>query len=340
MAGTLTRQPYRWATGISCFGKVSCRTFATLPIASSFAPVDLDAFRRDVFLPERLFHFKNNTTVNTEDKLPAATKWFDDGLRTFSPYMQEFYEWPFPYELIVPSPDSRKAVAAFRDWLLQSSEVMDPILAGVIEPVLAEADRRTFHQLYAPLKLLHKALEFNKIQRSSSSSSSGPQALMQLYIAQSLLSDLPDALLKDLPTPDIVLHAGKGDVYSSSIWLGTEPTYTPLHRDPNPNLFCQLHSSKVLRLLPPTLGEKLFFQVQARIRQQANSRIRNVQMMEGKEREELHRAVWQPDEPLEGLHEVAVQPGDALYIPKGWWHSVKSLGSGGGLNASANWWFR
>jgi len=35
---------------------------------------------------------------------------------------------------------------------------------------------------------------------------------------------------------------------------------------------------------------------------------------------------------------VEVSPGDALFIPKGWWHSIKSVGIG--VTASVNWWFR
>jgi hypothetical protein len=41
------------------------------------------------------------------------------------------------------------------------------------------------------------------------------------------------------------------------------------------------------------------------------------------------------------IWETTLSPGDALYIPKGWYHSVRSLGSTStGINASANWWFR
>jgi hypothetical protein len=217
--------------------------------------------------------------------------------------------------------------------LSSSQNMADQVLAGILEPALAEAEHHSFFQLYAPLELLVKALEFN----AKSTANSRPPIL--LYVAQSSLSDLPQPLQDDLPTPELVKSAGKGDVYSSSLWLGTEPTYTPLHRDPNPNLFCQIHSSKVVRLLPPSFGEQLFIQVQARIHQQANSRIRSSEMMEGKEREELHRAVWEPDETGQ-FFEAELDAGDSLFIPKGWWHSVKSKASEGGLNGSVNWWFR
>lgn len=59
-------------------------------------------------------------------------------------------------------------------------------------------------------------------------------------------------------------------------------------------------------------------------------------MMEGRERELLHRAVWEDD----SIDEVLLNPKDALFIPKGWWHSVASNNEDGELNVSANWWFR
>ncbi|TQS32540.1 hypothetical protein Golomagni_07139 [Golovinomyces magnicellulatus] len=232
------------------------------------------------------------------------------------------------------SPQKQEAIESFRDWLSQTGDMTDQILAGILQASMTEAPDGRFFQLHAPLQLLSKALEFNTHQISQN------KDVVELYIAQSSLSDLPEELRGDLATPELVLKAGKGDVYSSSIWLGTEPTYTPLHRDPNPNLFCQLHGEKVVRLLPPTQGEILFFEVQVRIDRNANSRIRTTEMMEGTEREVLHDAVWKLEEAPDQMCEVALEPGDALFIPQGWWHSVKSVAAMGGLNASVNWWFR
>ncbi|EJP67934.1 Lysine-specific demethylase 8 [Beauveria bassiana D1-5] len=212
--------------------------------------------------------------------------------------------------------------------------MQDQIIAGILHSTLADSAGDRFFQLFAPLKLLHKALEFNQLRKASGEST------VELYIAQSLLADLPTRLQQDVPTPTLVLEAGKGDVYSSSIWLGTEPTYTPLHRDPNPNLFCQLHNQKVVRLLPPQLGEKLYLQVQVQLRLQGSSRMRGVEMMEGEERKVLQEAVWEPETPIEEMCEAELDAGDALFIPEGWWHSVKSSGASGDLNGSVNWWFR
>lgn len=203
----------------------------------------------------------------------------------------------------------------------------------------------------APLALLDAAIKFN-LERAHN-------GVRKLYVAQAPLNDLPKELQDDLPVPRIVQGAGKGDIYDSSIWLGLEPTYTPLHRDPNPNLFIQLCGDKVVRLLPPASGDQIFRDVQYRLGHSfhVNSRLRGPEMMDGPERDLMYKAVWHRDglgyrqAPAgmvvadQGLsrskmQETSLKPGDALFIPKGWWHSVTSKDEGGRLNASVNWWFR
>ncbi|KAH7157673.1 hypothetical protein B0J13DRAFT_176032 [Dactylonectria estremocensis] len=336
----LTTQPRPW---IRHLRKLTCRQLSTL-LPSPFGLSDIQAFRDQALEPQKPLLFARVASSSTNN-LPAASKWFhQDGISnsstpaaipwTLAPYMNQFQEWPFPYELVSPSPKNQEALIAFHAWLLSSKEPADQLLARILEPSIADLGTQSFFQLFAPLCLLIKALDFNHSQPLEQS---GP---LKLYIAQSSLTELPPALQSDLPTPKLVQRAGKGDVYSSSIWLGTEPTYTPLHRDPNPNLFYQLCNTKLVRLMPPTPGDRLFFEVQRQIRQQGNSRIRSVEMMEGKEREALHEAVWQRDDLPRDLYEATLGPGDSLFIPNGWWHSVKSEGSQGHLNGSVNWWFR
>lgn len=64
--------------------------------------------------------------------------------------------------------------------------------------------------------------------------------------------------------------------------------------------------------------------------------------MKGKQRRALEGAVWGGDgEGVDDMmYEVTVQAGDMLFMPLGWWHSVKSVGEEGGINGSVNWWFR
>jgi hypothetical protein len=54
-------------------------------------------------------------------------------------------------------------------------------------------------------------------------------------------------------------------------------------------------------------------------------------MMQGRERTLLEQAIWDDTETVgsrrnwEG-YEVELQAGDGLFIPKGWWHSIKGVG--------------
>lgn len=202
---------------------------------------------------------------------------------------------------------------------------------------------KTFHRSEGPLRLfldhskpLTSAYPGETPQPTSLSPSS-------LYIAQCPLVGLPESLKADVPTPELVLKAGRGDVYDSSLWMGRPPTFTPLHKDPNPNLFMQLAGQKIVRLFPPETGCAIFDAVQSKLGARGNAAFRGEEMMQGQEREELEEVVWGIGKTELGIwrnmgFEANLSMGDALFVPKGWWHSVRGVGTG--MNASVNWWFR
>jgi hypothetical protein len=92
-----------------------------------------------------------------------------------------------------------------------------------------------------------------------------------------------------------------------SLWFGPAGTVTPLHHDACPILFAQVFGSKRLRLVSP-------FEL---------SRVRN----------DRHcYSSWDPagviedsGEALPPVLEAVLSPGDALFIPLGFWHHVESL---------------
>ncbi|KAI1859060.1 hypothetical protein JX265_010537 [Neoarthrinium moseri] len=307
------------------------RAASTVPICSD--GVDLDEFRRTAFIPGSPLLIRGSLP------LPAVRTWFDhhedQHIGSLSRHITDFASCIFPYELVIQqaagqiSPYSR-----FQGWLRGQHPELSHLLPDAPDLGREAPNRHSiFHQLHAPLLLLMKAIEYNKSQGNTEC------RIKQLYIAQSQLNELPQALQDDLPAPELVRQAGKGDVYDSSIWLGLEPTYTPLHRDPNPNLFLQMLSAKTVRLLPPNRGQRLYAQVQKGLGAMGNSRFRGSEMMQGPERTALYEAVWGPGA-SEDILEAKLQAGDLLFIPKGWWHSVLSAFDDGRLNASANWWFR
>lgn len=154
----------------------------------------------------------------------------------------------------------------------------------------------------------------------------------RLYLAQASFSDLPQAMVDDLPAPDIVTKAGKGDIYDTNLWIGVPPTYTPLHRDPNPNLFVQLAGHKTVRILEPEKGQEVFAHVQKTLGKSGSAAFRDEDMMKGQERKVLEDATWGDSQSLPVNmslgYEVHLGSGDGLFIPNGWWHSIKGVGDG------------
>ncbi|KAL4957917.1 hypothetical protein BDW69DRAFT_155289 [Aspergillus filifer] len=152
--------------------------------------------------------------------------------------------------------------------------------------------------------------------------------------------------IREAESQQQVAEAGKGDVYDTNVWIGYPPTYTPLHRDPNPNLFIQLAGRKIVRLLPPQGGQVIFSHVRGQLGKSGSreaAAFRGEEMMQGQERALLEQAVWSDSE-SKGLertidgYEAELEAGDGLFIPKGWWHSIKGISNS--VTASVNWWFR
>ncbi|KAF5648398.1 hypothetical protein F52700_1090 [Fusarium sp. NRRL 52700] len=268
--------------------------------------------------------------------LPALENWFMDEEELYrtantntprQPLSRHFRRFRHPivtYEIYAPSQKQKDSLVMFRDSLdrdVHDDAVVrswdncfnqEAVVDGVVDETVNNIANRDFYRFTAPLRL------FNKCP----------------------IEDLPMSLQDDLPTPKILKSVGRGDIYGTSIWLGFVPTYTPLHRDPNPNFFCQLFGNKVLRLMLPKPGQALFGEIQAKMEKTDNGRLRTEDMMQGEEREKLHDAVWGDSEAPAGLFEVVLEPGDSMFIPAGYWHSVKSVGWTGEVNCSANWWFR
>lgn len=174
-----------------------------------------------------------------------------------------------------------------------------------------------------------------------------------LYLAQFAP---PPFLARSLPAPKPIADR----LSHSSLWMGITPTTTPLHRDPEDNILYQLAGTKTVRLLSPEEGEGVLAAVRAArsggAQAMATGKMRGEEMMRpgaGGERDALEEAVWGEKaraeveaEGGEGLWEAKLEKGDALFVPRGWWHAVRGRKSaseaavGEELNASVNWWFR
>jgi hypothetical protein len=291
----------------SIFSKPYTSCSRAWPIASRWKPLrelpsgELATFRREAFAPAQPTLLPRGQFFG----LPAIQKWF----------MQ-------------PRDDSVETSFNL-NYLSGYGSAIVPLEFTRLRPTIsAEEAQDSFQRAEAPFQIFLDWTRYTTMKTTE-----------RLYLAQASFANLPAALTEDLPTPEIVTKAGTGDIYDTNIWLGIPPTYTPLHRDPNPNLFVQLAGHKIVRVLPPDAGDRVFARVQSALGKAGSASFRGEEMMKGKEKKMLEFEVWDNvnDEANEGF-EAHMWDGDGLFIPKGWWHSIK--GVDGGVLGSVNWWFR
>ncbi len=89
----------------------------------------------------------------------------------------------------------------------------------------------------------------------------------------------------------------------SALWLGPAGTVTPLHHDTSNILFCQIYGRKRVALAPPWSQSLL----------DTARGVYNGRTLADCERDGIE------------LLTVTLQPGEALFIPVGWWHDVRAL---------------
>lgn len=269
------------------------------------------------YLPINTLIDGNLDTFRTQAFLPAVPAVFPQGHFSQLPILQKWF---------TPTTNNTGELQLREDYLALHKHTQVALELTRSAPPPGES---AFERFYAPLSYF---LDWTK-----HASSTSPD---RLYLAQSQTMDLPPELHGDIPTPQVVARAGKGDVYDTNIWIGLAPTYTPLHRDPNPNLFVQVAGSKVVRLFTPEIGSGIFHMVQRQLNSSASASMRGVEMMEGEEKGLLEQVVWgvEGEEEKAPGYEASLQAGDGLFIPKGWWHSIKGVGHG--ITGSVNWWFR
>ena len=92
---------------------------------------------------------------------------------------------------------------------------------------------------------------------------------------------------------------------TAMLWLGGR-TLTPLHHDLTNNLMCQIFGTKQVRMVSPLqtplLGERIHVHTK-------------IGWLE--DDDALHRGI----SPLDAF----LKPGDALFLPLGWWHCVRTM---------------
>jgi Cupin-like domain len=140
-----------------------------------------------------------------------------------------------------------------------------------------------------------------------------------VYMAQFPLFERIPQLQEDVSTPLIREILQGGEVYSTSTWIGKR-SVTPLHHDPKSltNFFVQICGRKEFRIFSPSISRD------------------GLDVGEGTLANTAHVDVWNKDigEGFEGT----LSAGDGILLPRGWWHSVRSIEDE--LTISVNWWFK
>mmetsp|Transcript_104085 Transcript_104085/g.303881 ORF Transcript_104085/g.303881 Transcript_104085/m.303881 type:complete len:454 (+) Transcript_104085:83-1444(+) len=146
------------------------------------------------------------------------------------------------------------------------------------------------------------------------------------YLAQHELLEQCPALRSDMGLPEDWKRV-LGKPTRTNVWLGTHGTVTPCHWDSYDNFLAQVQGTKRAILLAPKEKGRLYVEASG----SGTSSQGNISQVD----------VEAPD--LERFPEFAnaqclvaeLAPGDALFIPQGWWHQVRALTP----SFSVNFWF-
>lgn len=120
-----------------------------------------------------------------------------------------------------------------------------------------------------------------------------------------------------------------------NLWVGPSGHVECLHYDPMDGTLVQLHGTKKIVLFPPSQSRNLYpFPVISHLKHGLRLRCWFSQV-----------TIVSPDfeaypnlrEAFTHRMEVILQPGEALYIPAGWWHEVTTLGTEMGCSVNRFW---
>lgn len=116
-------------------------------------------------------------------------------------------------------------------------------------------------------------------------------------------------LLEDVRPP---LAYIQGDTFAgcSSLWIGPQGTQTPLHHDNTNIIFCQVVGRKEFHLVSP---------LETTLLKWATRTYYNKANLNPVDFEQF------PELADVQIQKLILEPGDALFIPVGWWHQVRSL---------------
>ena len=135
------------------------------------------------------------------------------------------------------------------------------------------------------------------------------------YLAQHNLFEQIEELRKDFCIPDYC-SISKNDNVNVDInaWFGPSGTVSPLHYDQKDNLLCQVMGSKYIRLYSDETPEEIIYPHQSNLLSNTSQvDVENVDVVKF------------PLFSQANYYDCHLHEGECLFIPKGFWHFVKSL---------------
>jgi hypothetical protein len=159
-----------------------------------------------------------------------------------------------------------------------------------------------------------------------------------------------------------VKAVGYGRLYSAMMWLGPRGCVSPLHFDPLDNCFMQHQGRKRVLLFPPSpsppTNESSFWHYAGHEGQQSNTSPINPEILDWQQSTTEQQKQDETSSSDSTIYDAAtfksyskkyplffkdaptrmeclLHPGDLLYIPKKWWHHVRSIDTAASVNV---WW--
>ena len=135
------------------------------------------------------------------------------------------------------------------------------------------------------------------------------------------LRDLPDALRNDVPAPPYCTEASW---QNGNIWIGAAGTVARMHRDLADNLHALVFGHKRFTLVAPRQSALVYPN-------------RLFDSFPNGCRVDVEQPDFARFPKLRGVERLVaeLEPGDAIYIPRRWWHHVRTLE----VSASVNYWW-
>eukprot|EP00127_Corallochytrium_limacisporum_P002989 Clim_evm36s144 gene=Clim_evmTU36s144 len=123
-----------------------------------------------------------------------------------------------------------------------------------------------------------------------------------------------------------------------NIWIGTEKSYTSMHRDFFENWYVVLTGSKTFRLCNPSEAARLSYN-RYPTRQWKRDPLSQKWKLE--ELQDVKETPWIDETTVDRQHSAVVTlgPGDALYLPSMWYHNVAQNAIDDDFVIAVNYWY-